>query len=153
MRIRLFFIVVTSVIIMSCGNESSSSSANDATRIGNTSKQTTSIQWIDSAKNFGRINEGQKLAVSFRFKNTGDKPLVIQSVQPSCGCTVADYPKEPISPGSEGEITGEFDSHGREGLQHKELTVLANTRVPEHKIYFEVNVVKKEGTTDQNSSN
>src|SRR5687768_13057298 len=70
----------------------------------------TTIQWIDSSRNYGKINEGQVLAVSFRFKNTGDKALVIEDVRPSCGCTVANPPKEPIMPGQEGVINATFDS-------------------------------------------
>jgi hypothetical protein len=105
--------------------------------------QLTTIQWIDSAKNLGRINEGQTLKVAFRFKNTGDKPLIIESVVPGCGCTVADYPKQPIAPGAEGEITGAFDSKGREGLQHKEIRVVANTKnTKDHTISFAVEVLK-----------
>lgn len=103
----------------------------------------TRIEWIDSAKNMGKINEGQKLQIAFRFKNAGDKPLVIQAVRPGCGCTVADYPKEPIAPGKEAVITGSFDSQGREGLQHKEIYVSANTEgTTEHKISFDVEVAK-----------
>ena len=103
----------------------------------------TTIQWVDSIKNLGRINEGQKLEVSFRFKNTGTKPLIIQSVRPGCGCTVADYPKEPIAPGAEGEITGSFDSQGRENLQRKEIAVTANTKGSAyHTLVFEVDVFK-----------
>ena len=103
----------------------------------------TTVQWIDSIKNLGRINEGQKVEVSFRFKNTGNKPLIIHSVRPGCGCTVADYPKEPIAPGAEGEITGSFDSQGRENLQRKEIVVTANTvGTPHHTLFFEVDVFK-----------
>src|SRR5688572_10900490 len=103
----------------------------------------TTIQWIDSVKNLGRINEGQKLEISFRFKNTGGKPLIIESVRPGCGCTVADYPKEPIAPGGEGEITGSFDSQGRENLQRKEIAVTANTKGSAyHTLFFEVDVYK-----------
>jgi hypothetical protein len=54
---------------------------------------------------------------------------------------VADYPKQPIAPGEEGEITGEFDSNGRQGLQHKELTVRSNTAAAVQNVYFEVNVI------------
>ncbi|MBL7698016.1 MAG: DUF1573 domain-containing protein [Chitinophagaceae bacterium] len=107
------------------------------------SKELTTIEWIDSVRNFGNISEGQKLSVSFRFKNTGNKPLVIQSVHPACGCTVADYPKEPIAPGQEGEITGEFNSEGREGQNHKEITVRTNTAAHSHNLVFDVNVVAK----------
>lgn len=104
----------------------------------------TTIQWIDSAKDMGQIVEGQKLEVSFRFKNTGDKPLIIQSIQPSCGCTVADKPEEPIAPGKEGVIKGVFDSAGKPGVNTKTMTVLANTQgTTAHHLSFTVNVQKK----------
>ncbi|MBO9572037.1 MAG: DUF1573 domain-containing protein [Chitinophagaceae bacterium] len=139
---NLLIIFLVATTIYSCGNNEGAAANSSVTE-----KQFTSIQWIDSVKNYGNINEGQKLAISFRFKNSGEKPLIIESVKPSCGCTIADYPKEPIAPGAEGEITGEFDSHSREGLQHKELTVMANTSPVEHNILFEVNVIKSPGAT------
>jgi hypothetical protein len=104
----------------------------------------TTIQWLDSTKDFGTIQEGQKLEVSFRFKNTGDKPLVIQRVQPSCGCTVAEQSKEPIAPGGEGQIKAVFNSQGHVGTNHKTLTVYANTRnSPNNPVQFVVQVQKK----------
>jgi Protein of unknown function (DUF1573) len=104
----------------------------------------TTMQWIDSVKDYGKITEGQKLEVLFRFKNTGNKPLVIESVHPSCGCTVADPPKEPIAPGAEGEIKGSFDSNGKSGQQHKTIAVMANTKGTEsHELTFTVEVLKK----------
>ena len=103
----------------------------------------TSIEWIEPKKDLGTINEGQKLQISFHLKNTGTAPLVLQSVVPGCGCTVADYPKEPIAPGKEAEITASFDSKGREGQQHKEITVTANTKeTSQHTLSFNVMVVK-----------
>jgi len=104
----------------------------------------TTIQWIDSVKDYGKIAEGQKLEVLYRFKNTGDKPLVIESVRPSCGCTVANPPKEPIAPGAEGEIRGSFDSNGKSGMQQKTIYVAANTKgVQSHELKFSVDVEKK----------
>ncbi len=103
----------------------------------------TNIQWIDSAQKLGKVDEGQKVAVNFKFKNTGDKPLIIESVSPSCGCTVADYPKTPIAPGAEAEITGSFDSKGRIGMQHKTIYVMTNTKGKQrHELSFEVEVQK-----------
>ena len=102
----------------------------------------TTIEWLDSVKNMGTITAGDSLKISFRFKNTGDKPLVIETVQPSCGCTVADYPKDPIAPGGTGEITGAFNSNGKEGLQRKSMTVLANTARQSYTLQFEVTVNK-----------
>jgi hypothetical protein len=108
------------------------------------SSRFTTIEWIEQTRDFGKITEGQKLEVSFRFKNTGDKPLIIESVRPSCGCTVADPPKEPVAPGAEGEIKGSFDSNGKNGDQHKTLFVIANTKgTQEHELAFTVNVQKK----------
>ncbi|MEO6316627.1 MAG: DUF1573 domain-containing protein [Chitinophagaceae bacterium] len=104
----------------------------------------TTMQWIDSVKDYGKIAEGQKLEVSFRFRNTGKKPLVIEGVHPSCGCTVADPPKEPIAPGAEGEIKGSFDSNGKSGQQHKTISVSANTKNTENsEVAFTVEVIKK----------
>lgn len=108
------------------------------------SSQFTTIEWESLSKNYDKITEGQKLEVSFKFKNTGDKPLVIYEVRPSCGCTAAEPPKEPIAPGAEGVIKGSFDSNGKEGLQHKSLSVRANTKnSQEHSLQFQVNVEKK----------
>src|ERR1700712_315715 len=104
----------------------------------------TTIQWLDSIKDYGKISEGQKLEVLYRFKNTGTKPLIIESVHPSCGCTVADPPKEPVAPGAEGEIKGSFDSNGKSGQQHKTIFVMANTRgVQNHELAFTVEIQKK----------
>src|SRR5215212_7313140 len=101
MTFKPFIYLLIVVLFASCGSADKPGNS-DADR-SQASKQTTTIQWLDSVRNFGRITEGQKLAVSFRFKNTGKNPLVIESVHPACGCTVADYPKEPIAPGGEGE--------------------------------------------------
>jgi hypothetical protein len=53
--------------------------------------------------------------------------LIIQSASGSCGCTVPDFPKEPIPPGREGYIRVMFNSEGKSGMQEKQVTVLANT--------------------------
>lgn len=149
MKKRLYLIAVCAIVIASCSDNSAAENDNAATAGGEAkTKQMTTMQWIDSVQNYGNIKEGQKLAISFRFKNSGSKPLIIESVAPSCGCTVADYPKEPIAPGAEGEITGEFDSNGREGLQHKEITVKANTPDIANNVYFEVNVIPNPNKTE-----
>jgi len=137
------------IVLIACGSNDDTPAANtSAAEIPGQVAGTTTIQWIDSVRNFGSVSEGQKLSVSFRFKNTGSKPLVIESVQPACGCTVADYPKEPIAPGNEGEITGAFDSQGRPGSQHKTIAVKANTDQHNYTLVFDVDV--KPGKQEQN---
>lgn len=76
---------------------------------------------------FGTINEGQKVLHIYKVKNTGQAPLIIQSAQPSCGCTVPDWTKEPIPVGGSGFVKAEFDSNGKPGINNKTITVTANT--------------------------
>ena len=104
----------------------------------------TSIQWLDSIKNFGTIPEGQKVQVAFRFRNTGTTPLVITQVRPSCGCTIAEQPQEPIAPGAEGHISAIFNSQGHAGVNRKTLFVTANTKGSQnYSLHFIVVVNRK----------
>jgi hypothetical protein len=134
---------VIAVTILSCKNGDKSTVTNEAAL--KDSANFTTIQWLDSTnKDFGKIAEGQKLEVSFRFKNSGNKPLVIARVQPSCGCTVAEQPTEPIAPGNEGTIKAVFDSEHHEGSNHKTLFVYANTKSTQaNELKFAVVVEKK----------
>jgi hypothetical protein len=53
--------------------------------------------------------------------------LIIQSAQPSCGCTVPTFSQEPIPVGGTGFVDLEFDSSGKPGINNKTVTVTANT--------------------------
>ena len=103
----------------------------------------TTIQWLDSTFNKGTITEGEKLEIVYRFKNTGEKPLIIKDVRPSCGCTVAEKPMEPIAPGEEGSIKAVFDSQNKPGPSHKTITVISNTQPENYALTFDVVVNKK----------
>ncbi len=87
----------------------------------------TTVQFEESEYNFGKIKEGDKVVHNFKFKNTGKEPLIINSAKGSCGCTVPEWPKEPIAPGASGEIKVEFNSKGKSGQQSKSVTIMANT--------------------------
>lgn len=76
---------------------------------------------------FGQVREGDKVAYTYKFQNTGQAPLIIQGVQPTCGCTAPDWSKEPIPVGGNGFVKVEFDSNGKQGIQNKTVTVSANT--------------------------
>src|SRR5687768_16460736 len=139
---RICLIVLGLFWLIACSDADSKTTETGAVNSYD-STQLTTVEWIEPSKNLGKITEGQVLQIHFKFKNTGDHPLVIKSVQPSCGCTVADFPKQPIPPGGEGEITGAFDSNGRSDLQSKDIIVVANTKgSPNHTLHFELNVVK-----------
>ena len=91
-------------------------------------KDSTSVQVLDSAYDFGKAVEGDKVDFSFRFRNSGDKPLIIQDARASCGCTKPSWPQEPIPPGATGTIKAEFNSEGRLGPAYKVITVYSNAK-------------------------
>jgi hypothetical protein len=76
---------------------------------------------------FGKVPQGPELVYSFKFTNKGKSPLIIEKVQPSCGCTgattggVNEYAK-----GESGEIKVTFNTQGREGRQEKHIMVFTN---------------------------
>lgn len=89
--------------------------------------KTTSIKFDESSYNWGSVNEGDKMTHNFKFKNTGTNDLIISDAHGSCGCTVPEWPKEPIKAGKTGEIKVVFDSKGKPGDQQKTVTLTANT--------------------------
>ncbi len=91
-------------------------------------KDTTTVQLIDSFYNFGKVRDGAQVEYSFKFKNTGNNPLVVMDAHASCGCTVPEKPEQPIKPGETGVIKVVFNSKGRSGHQEKTITVNSNAR-------------------------
>lgn len=160
---KFLFVVLSGFVLSGCLEDGS---PNPITAGGNTSHQAapadaledsskfTSIHWIDSAKNLGKINEGQKVEIVYRFENTGTNPLIIQSAMPSCGCTVPEKPEAPIMPGKQGSIKAVFDSQGRPGANHKTIMITTNTHgTTNHVLSFQVDVVgNQQATTGVNTA-
>lgn len=87
----------------------------------------TKMTFSEGNYDFGTVSEGDKVEHIYKFKNSGNEPLIISNAQGSCGCTVPQWPKEPIAPGKSGEIKVVFDSKGKAGKQNKTVTITANT--------------------------
>lgn len=105
----------------------------------------TTVQWIDSTfHDVGDVKKGQIVEIPYVLKNTGDKPLIISSVSPGCGCTVAEKPEKPIMPGKEEKIVAKFNSEGQSPGEHsKNIIVTANTKpLTQHALIFKVNVTE-----------
>ncbi|MGI8584061.1 MAG: DUF1573 domain-containing protein [Chitinophagaceae bacterium] len=124
---KFLLIVVLPCLLFSCdirkNKLKSDVQASDPSQV---LKDSTTVQMIDSVYNFGKITDGEKVEFSFRFKNTGNKPLIVSNATASCGCTVPEKPEEPIKRGETGFIKVVFDSKGRVGDVHKEVTVTSN---------------------------
>jgi hypothetical protein len=78
--------------------------------------------------NFGEAIQGEVIKVRFEIKNTGNVPLKIFEVKPSCGCTLADYCKDAVEPGKTAWVDAEVDTKELNGEIFKKVTVLANTQ-------------------------
>ena len=94
-------------------------------RVGEMPK--TTLQFYETKYDFGKQPEGKVLKHNFKFKNTGFHPLMIAKTDVTCGCTVPNYPEEPIAPGNDGEITVVFNTSGKSGFQQKNIIVHANS--------------------------
>ncbi len=131
------------VVFAACQSSGTKPAATVAAAAINESAAITTIQWLDSTFDKGTIAEGEKIEIVYRFKNTGENPLIIKDVRPSCGCTVAEKPLEPVAPGKEGSIKAVFDSHNKPGPNHKTITVVTNTQPETYNLTFNVIVNKK----------
>ena len=86
------------------------------------------FEFVDEVYDFGTVTEGEVVEHTFKFKNVGEVPLVVQNASASCGCTVPSKPDKPIPVGETGEIKVRFDSDNRVGTQNKTVTITANTK-------------------------
>ena len=105
----------------------------------------TLMTFASMAHDFGAIEEGDKVSHVFTFTNAGDEPLILNDVKSACGCTVPAWPKEPIAPGGEGQITVEFNSKNKVGNQTKTITINANTDPNPTRLTIKAQVSKVEG--------
>ena len=87
----------------------------------------TTLTWSETEFDYGDIKQGSENTHIFKFTNTGTEPLIIEKAKGSCGCTVPEYPKEPIPPGATDEIKVVYKPGKQKNKQTKKVTVTANT--------------------------
>ena len=92
---------------------------------------------------FGELVEGDVVETVFKFKNTGETPLIITNARASCGCTIPEKPEKPIMPGEDAEIKVKFNSRGKHGKQNKRITLTTNTETGKEYLSVLCNVSKK----------
>ena len=83
------------------------------------------IEFAKETHDYGNIKYGANGACTFTFTNTGNAPLIISNAKGSCGCTVPEWPKEPIAPGAKGTIRVKYDTN-RPGPINKSVTITSN---------------------------
>ena len=144
---RVYFLFFCLIGIVSCTNQQKE--ANNATENAipaalKPSAEKHPILKVDKPYvSLGRIAEGDSVFHTFNFKNTGNLPLKIISVNASCGCTTPKWTTAIIQPGKRGFIRVKFDSKGKEGKLQKSITAYCNTLPAENRMAFKVEVLPK----------
>ena len=77
---------------------------------------------------FGKVKEKEVLKFDYKFTNSGTEPLLITEIKVTCGCTVPDYPSQPIPPGKTGIIKVTFDTKSKIGYQDRTLEIFSNAK-------------------------
>jgi len=151
MKIFNTLFILSIVLLAACGSGDKKGISTDLINnpiTANGNNADTSLlpkfQWKEQVHDFGVVIQGEKVSYTFTYTNSGKSDLVISSVHASCGCTVPKYDTEPIMPGKSGKVEVIFDSSGRNGLQNKTLTVLANTQPNAVELHFTAEVVVPE---------
>ena len=138
---KLMLSVAIISVIFSCSNgKNSDDLSTDLINNPNSANETNVdkdklpfFEFEEEVVNFGTITQGEIVSTSFKFKNVGKSDLIISSAQGSCGCTIPEWPKEPIKPGENAKIAVTFNSTGKQGLQNKTITIVSNT-IPNTKV-------------------
>jgi hypothetical protein len=148
--------IFTISTFMSCAPDNSTIStdivANPQTASGEEANaKLPDIKFEEELFEFGEITQGEKVEHTFMFTNTGEADLIVTSAKGSCGCTVPDYPKQPLKPGESAPIKVTFDPAGKSGMQSKTVTLTTNTENGKETFVIKANVKAGEGTTPAKS--
>jgi hypothetical protein len=111
--------------------------------LGLSAQSREGIVFIKTNVNYGSVAKGSDPVKKFTFTNKGNEKLFITNAKGSCGCTVANFPKEVIQPGETGTIEVRYDTN-RVGIFNKQVTVTASDG-SQHVLSIEGEVLEKEG--------
>lgn len=101
------------------------------------------ITFNQTTHNFGTFYESNPIVkFTFKYKNTGDKPLIIHQVISSCGCTVPTFTKKPIAPGDSGSIKITYNGEGKfPGHFKKVITIRTNAKNKMTRLFVEGDMI------------
>lgn len=170
LRLRLFLVVITAVIIGACTDKKLENNLKSLEKrvaqlekrsgIAPVSEDQSAIvasgedgafpvmTFESTEYDFGTVKEGEVVDYIFKFTNTGSFPLIISKATATCGCTVPQWPKDPIGVGESGEIRVKFNTQNRTNQQTKYVNINANTRPEVTRLKISGNVIPSQ---DSNS--
>jgi hypothetical protein len=137
MEKTIYFLLFLSIVLPSCVSDKISDNNYEITADLIDPINPPIIEFSDLIFEFDTVALGSKVEHTFKFKNTGKTPLLINSVKAGCGCTVLKgWPKVPIEPGQGGEIPVVLTTK-RTGHTKKYISVLANTKPATSKLFLQ----------------
>lgn len=110
----------------------------------NINEGAAAITFSKTEHDFGTINEGDIVETIFSFTNTGESELIITNASATCGCTIPEWPREPIAPGGAGQIKVKFNSSGKPNKQSKTVTLTTNTAQGKETVVIKTQVTPKQ---------
>lgn len=132
------------LFISSCGTKDNNISTdlvnNPASASSNKNIKEPKITFEVTEHDFGKMIQGEQVSYTYKFKNTGNAPLIISAVEKTCGCTDTKFPRSPLKSGEEGYVSITYDSKGHKGFQNKRVIVKANTNPSETILKFKARV-------------
>ena len=102
--------------------------------------QKAEIKFTEEVHDFGKIPQGKPATTEFVFTNIGEQPLILTNVQPTCGCTVADFTKTPVKKGEKGVIKITYNAAVPAPFS-KPITVTSNAKTPQKTLIIKGEVV------------
>ena len=124
MKDSLVLVAIMSVSTLIAGAQQTS--APPATAAATTNAIGPKIQFATQMYDFGRARAGDPVKYTYVFTNTGCDMLVINNVQPQCGCTAAGEWTKQVEPGKTGQIPIQFNTAAYNGGVFKQVTVTCN---------------------------
>jgi len=136
MKRLLLLFVFSTIIVAGCRDLPANTDASATTTMMDDDKekkpqedttQFTQLTWLDTTdQSLGKLTPGKEIEITWRFKNTGQHPLIVEGVNAPCGCTIPEKPEKPLLPGEEGIIKAKFNGSGT-GYIVKQVHMVANT--------------------------
>jgi hypothetical protein len=128
LRVPAGILAVLFITLFACGGQNGREEQTGAALLDQpqTSESEPVMLFDTLVHDFGTIIEGESVVCYFDYRNGGEKDLVINDVEASCGCTLPSWSAEPLAPGGKETLEIIFDASGRSGEQLKLVTVKSN---------------------------
>jgi Protein of unknown function (DUF1573) len=149
---KTFRALLLVAVLMFCGGMASAQGGVFNSGSSDDPADPTIIAFEKTTYDLGTYKAGEFVKAVFKFKNVGDADLIIDTVKPSCKCSVLKWTETTIKPGGSGEVSAEIDTADKEGPQVKYFTVIYNGNPPVERVTLNFTVTTPDGAAEQGTT-